>query len=703
MLILDEASEEGLVDKIGSDSFRFTHDRIREGAYSLIPEGQERDIFHLKIGEIVMDLINSDESAQEWMKFVAADQLNRGCAFITDEKQRLELVSLNLEAGELAMSASAFAPAAEFFDKGIVLLRVYKDHWTQNYDISLKLYSFAAEAAYCTGDFDLQARLVDEVLANGKYLRDKLPVYCSFVESLTAQQKLDDAMNTGFYVLTELGERFPKRLLLLHVLADFQKTKKMLRKYSDEQLLSLPPLENEDMIVAVRLMIYLFRCAYFMQRLETMVLLLLRQLQLMLRFGLSGDSPYVFACYGMLLCGGLGDIKEGCRFGKLALKLLERYNEQKTQVLLLAHSFVVHWQSPVQDQIDPLLRAHKLGMVSGDVVNAFLCSVGYSYFFYHAGLPLRTLEKDIRAHSQLMDEYRQELAYMEVIPLFQGILNLMGRSDDPLILSGEAMVQDEFLEDAEERCIPTATQKVFLVRMQLAYYFGDIGLAAEMLESCKKLMATITAHMVYEVFTFFRGLIYMEQARRTKKWKYRRSARGVMKTMKKWVQDRGVNCVHKLWLLEAEYATLNRRGSRPQKDKIMNAFDSAISAAARSGLVHDAALANERAGLWFQSLGDEFWASSYLSRAHDLYLEWGADAKADDLRRCFGVGGASQDELARGKSRFDGRNSQQHKKTNLAQLSRRSFSSGSFTEKRGSALHTLTSSQRQADTGAESS
>jgi hypothetical protein len=45
---------------------------------------------------------------KQWMKFVAADQLNHGMEYITNEKQKLDLVALNLEAGESAMSVSAF-------------------------------------------------------------------------------------------------------------------------------------------------------------------------------------------------------------------------------------------------------------------------------------------------------------------------------------------------------------------------------------------------------------------------------------------------------------------------------------------------------------------------------------------------------------------------------------------------------------------
>ena len=276
-----------------------------------------------------------------------------------------------------------------------------------------------------------------------------------------------------------------------------------------------------------------------------------------------------------------------------------------------------------------------------------------------------------------MQEYKQEVAFMELVPLWQGVLNLLGRSEDPVVLTGEAMTQDEFLRDAQERCIPTAKQKVCLVRMELAYLFGDLDLAVEMVEACEKLTATITAHMLYEVFTFFSGLVYIEQARRTGKRVYKTKAREIIHKIKHWVKDRDVNCVHKLWLLEAEYATLNLKSkNESQRDKIMSAYDSAISAATRSGLLRDAAISNERAGIWFESLKDDYWSESYLTKAHTLYREWGATAKADHLsHHCrFDIVSRSEEleasRFSRGKSHFDIRTSEQHKSVSFTEMSK---------------------------------
>jgi hypothetical protein len=114
----------------------------------------------------------------------------------------------------------------------------------------------------------------------------------------------------------------------------------------------------------------------------------------MLQFGLNEDTPYMFSKYAMLLCEGLGEMKDGVRFGSLALKFLELYNEREAVVSLVVYSFVLHWKVPAQDQIDPLFKGSSIVMANEDINHSFLCNVGYLYFFFHSGLPLTSFEKD---------------------------------------------------------------------------------------------------------------------------------------------------------------------------------------------------------------------------------------------------------------------------------------------------------------------
>lgn len=65
-------------------------------------------------------------------------------------------------------------------------------------------------------------------------------------------------------------------------------------------------------------------------------------------------------------------------------------------------------------------------------------------------------------------------------------------------------------------------------------------------------------------------------------------------------------------------------------------FDTAISSAYQDGFPHHAALASERAGMYFVKIEDETLASKFLSRSSILYAEWGAAAKVKQLESGYG-------------------------------------------------------------------
>ena len=86
--------------------------------------------------------------------------------------------------------------------------------------------------------------------------------------------------------------------------------------------------------------------------------------------------------------------------------------------------------------------------------------------------------------------------------------------------------------------------------------------------------------------------------------------------------------------------------SKVPSGEVVKAFDKAIEAASRDGLIHHEALSNELVCAYLHGKGgnkkndsersEQF--ETYLSRAHVLYREWGATAKVDHLRQQYGNG-----------------------------------------------------------------
>ena len=128
------------------DSYWWVHDEVEAVAYSLVNSDQVQET-HLKIGRKLWRSMQDDELKRNI--FAVLNQLMRAVNLIVDQEERYAVASLCLWAGETAARASTFRTAQVYLDMGLDLLD--KNQWHDNYELSLTLYSIAAECAYCLG------------------------------------------------------------------------------------------------------------------------------------------------------------------------------------------------------------------------------------------------------------------------------------------------------------------------------------------------------------------------------------------------------------------------------------------------------------------------------------------------------------------------------------------------------------------------
>ncbi len=88
-------------DHILNCEFKFSHDRLHQAAYALVPES-ERSMLHFRIGKRLQQNTAPDEETDHI--FMVVDQLNAGRKMLTNEPERIELAELNLSAGKTGQS-----------------------------------------------------------------------------------------------------------------------------------------------------------------------------------------------------------------------------------------------------------------------------------------------------------------------------------------------------------------------------------------------------------------------------------------------------------------------------------------------------------------------------------------------------------------------------------------------------------------------
>lgn len=654
---LDLAVCDGLLEEYYDHAFRFSHDRIQQAAYSLIPEGPHREKLHLQIGITVLGICNKTDYDSQ-MLFVAADQMNLGADRIIDAHERIELARLNYRVGLNAKRVSAFFPASKYFDAALDLLG--DEAWEEHKDLTLKIHIEATEANESCGEVDKALKLAETLLKKSSMPDARHRAHVSKVQCLVNQTKLADAVTAGQQYILTLGEKLPKRVGLFRMIKSLIKTKRLLKKYSDEEILTLPTMTNAVAINACSMYQKTAEACYFMQRTMDMAVMIFRIVQLTFKYGIGELSPFGFTVVGFVLAG-MGEIKDACRLVNLSLNLLDRLKSpaHKPKTISLAHAFVMPWQQPIQDSLKPLLACHKMAMEVGDAVYSANTIIAYTNAYRFSGLSLTSLDSDLKHYSRHIADYNQGHYVDPIYSFHQGIRNLIVKREDPTCLDGELIgTEEEYVKKSTANDNEAALQQFYLSRFCLSFYFNQLDEALTAGKEFSKRSETVRSHNQYWLYTFINSLVQVEAYRRTRRWRHKRAAAKALKEMETWVKQGNVNVVHHVMIAKAELLSLYGK-----TNDVKAAFEKGISAASRTGYIQDAALATERLAYYYHGKGDSHLADHYFTMAYTKYETWGAHAKALHLRSssgwqaptsmAFSSSGSEANVLLKGRKSYD--------------------------------------------------
>ncbi|CAB9529889.1 Histidine kinase [Seminavis robusta] len=629
--ILESLVSLGLMERLSTveakSAFKFAHEKIRNAAELLIPKDFTGQMLHVRIGELLKAML-ADPDAQTWMLFACLDHLNQGPESVLNERQD-ELVELNHQAADKAAQLSAFVPAATYYKAALDMLEKTPELNKDKIQLQLRLRTDLSICLYRSGKHDESEEVAKAVVGSGVALSDKLPSFYNLIAVYKAQGKMMDAISCGMDLLRATGEKFTKKPSKLRIKLETAKVQKLLKKYSDEQLVALPPATNELKAAAVNVYAILFGPMFHCGFTAAVDLLRLRSIYLTIKYGSSDASALAFAYYGSHLISQ-GRIDAGYRFGKLSMQLLQRATSQEltARTTLVANFLVTHWKDPLSQTLDRLMKGYDVGMREGDIEMAFTCAGVYQVHRFYLGLSLTEAEKDLRKFIQQMKEYGQHKELTQYRPLHQTMLNLMGRTEHPTIMTGDAMDQVEF----EQGNLGVVVMKSY--RMQLAYFFDDLPLAEQLMNELRPHSNSFVAPFFQVARRFFFALIRMGVARKAPAKNQAAMLKKASKEDIEWLEIRvrggAINCLHKLLILMAEMSTFDS-----DHDTIGKAYDKAVMTAGRSGFSQDEALANELAASFFLSVGNFPKASNYLTRAHELYESWGAHGKVKQLEEKY--------------------------------------------------------------------
>ena len=627
---LTDAIQHGLVSPLG-DIYIFHHDRIQEAAYSLVTDS-ERSGLHYRIGKLALDA--ADEDDLQTKLFYIVDQLNLGVSMITDSADRERLARLNLEAGKKAKASAAYAPAFMYLRAGIELLET--NAWEGQYHLTLALHTESTEAAYLMGDYDIMSDLAGVVLNKAKTILDKVGVYVSQINASIAREDFQTAIDIALPVIKQLsGVRIPKKATMLNIAIELFRVKIMLLGKKPEDILNMPKMTDPHILATGKLLASVGIAAFFVDP-NMLAYGLLLALRLSGKYGHAPEHAFAYTAYGIVLAAGLWDFEGAVKYGNLGMMLMDKLGakDQECRCSYIYNGIISHWVDPIKETIAPLMDGYRIGLETGDLNYA-----GFNLFFadvhsLYAGIDMSELDRMMAKNNRILIGFNQK--YLQTLHSlsWQSIINIMGKGDDPLkvtgkVIDGEAMVP-VWISTGNN----AALSVYWYVKLTLCYLYNEYSLALEASKKFNKYKESQQGVIInrYAVFGDSVARLFLYQdAGRMKKIEYRIHLAVNRVKLKRWAESCPANTMQILLATDALYAW----HVRGDMDKAERLFSSAIQLTKKYRDVIHEALINEFAMKFYLTKNDEETARERMAAAFTGYFKWGAIGVLNNLIKMY--------------------------------------------------------------------
>jgi len=612
-------------------NFQFVHDRVQQAAYSLLGEARRQEI-HLRIGQRLRERKRL-EPIEDYL-FEMVNHLNQAASLHTTQDEREQLAWLNLLAGTKAKSATAYEALLKYLTQAIELLA--EDAWQSQYPLTYALYRERSEAEYLCGNFCTAEKFFDQVLANSSSVLEKAEVCNIKVILYTNQARYQEAVEVGLDAMRMLGFPVSVKASKAAIIWEFFKARWRLRSRNPSELLDMPPLQDEKLLEAQKILTNLTSSLYIYDQ-DLLTLLTLKSFNLSLQHGYSMYTYIASGYYGICLGVLLGDWEGAYQVADVAIRS-EKYHRIMgpliNKVYFGAAIFYSHWKQHLRESFEQLQLAYDKSLEVGDLLYASYSVLGIVDMSYLCSMPLDDVQRTLQKYSDFLKRTRDEDVINNLL-VVRGLIHcLLGENEGSCSLD-----HDHFSESEYVAALAGKTDYIrgwyYQSKLNALYLFEDYERALPMAEAADRCRPAFAGRFRVPETDLFYALtltaIYPD-ADAADQRRYRRALHKITKRVAKYAADCPANHLHRYKLIQAESARING-----ERQLACDLYDEAIAEALENQYLQHAAIATECAARFYLELGKERIARMYLMEARHHYLKWGALAKVKDLDRRYGL------------------------------------------------------------------
>ncbi|MEG0470865.1 MAG: AAA family ATPase, partial [Solibacillus sp.] len=589
--------------QLHSMQFQFIHDGIQQSAYETLNQNKRLEV-HFAISQLLQ---KEDGIANQLHEIVR--QLNY-CKEMLTPPEHQQLAMWNFELGTQAKNAGLYSTARQHYKD--VLEFLPENKWILFREKSIQLFMEIGECEYLVGNYEQSKKYIQEALEHTQTTLEKLKIYRLI--SIIELENNDLVLDAGFKAMELCNMNISHEPTKLHIAQEFLLLKLALRNKSNEQLLNLKPIENEEIDVFLQIMINIITNSFRISPNLT-GMIFLRSMRLQLKYGAATESAIVFINYALLLISGFDNVKEALRFGKLALSMAENQDNPyiKSRVYFIYGIFLNHWEKDFDLSI-PYMRTtqqymEQLGLYYiVTATSCFICSLQLI-----DGRPIHEIQEELTYQQSQYEKYPSVLAidFLGEMKSWMGALQSPTQQPDwnaPITLKDEEAV----------------TVMHYTLRLRMAYLFKNEEQLKQLLNYLAKQSSEVYSLPTTPVYYFLRGLCHIDYLKGNmeppfSKRKLLSEFKDSMRRFKKWAKEAPHHYEHLYLALLAEYHSFN-------KDYTLATlyYDQALQLAKVYHFPQDEAMIYERAGKLFIELQQTAKARHYLSHSIEKLRGWGA-------------------------------------------------------------------------------
>ena len=235
-------------------------------------------------------------------------------------------------------------------------------------------------------------------------------------------------------------------------------------------------------------------------------------------------------------------------------------------------------------------------------------------YLFKTGQHLSACYQVAKEFQEQLIKHEQNVVRSLFEPILQAIANLCGKSDEPLVLTGEFMDEGKSIEAGKKTSNRLALETLYMAKAIVAFYMQEFQLASEWAKKSSPVKKgwNMCGPMVF-MQIFFEGMGHLVSHRPNI-----RGAKGCLRDLRRHGRSAPSVLCMEIFLLEAELASLKGNDHEAQEK-----FEMAISMAQRRGVSPEQAFACERAAQFMTKIGRSSEATRYLAEALELYKRWG--------------------------------------------------------------------------------